>query len=113
MAYRPDGEVIERYGGIETSTNNEAELRAVVEALESLPEKSLLLVRTDSQLVMNCATGVWGRKAKNLWPLWDRYDVAVERHCDVLWEWVRGHSGEPGNERADELAGLGRSLVTP
>jgi ribonuclease HI len=107
----------ELFGGTPDTTNNRMELQAVIEALASLKERCHVIVHTDSQYVKN---GIqewmrnWIRRGwrtsdnkpvKNV-ELWQRLAAEVARH-DVHWRWVRGHAGNPGNERADELANRG------
>ena len=90
------------------------ELTAPVEALSALPDSSHVSLYTDSQYVKNGIT-VWisnwkrngwktsnGKQVKNQ-DLWQALDQSTQRHV-VEWYWVKGHSGEAGNERADELA---------
>ena len=100
-------EPIEISGADPETTNNEMELMAVVRALESLERPSHILIRSDSQLVIKCATWEWGRKAEHLQALWRRYDAETCRHL-VSWLWVKGHAGDERNERADYLAGQAR-----
>jgi ribonuclease HI len=101
-------------GGESATTNNRMELRAVIEALEALKRPCRIRLHTDSTYVMKGMTEWlenWKRRnwrtadrkpVKNV-ELWQRLEQAVARH-DVEWRWVRGHSGDPENERADELA---------
>jgi ribonuclease HI len=108
-AYRlewPDGSVDEAVGGERMTTNNREELKAVREALRAFRARAggdaswRIVVRTDSMGVINWLTGQWKRK-KNL----DLYpDIDALLDSRVRFEYVRGHSGEPGNERVDELA---------
>jgi ribonuclease HI len=111
----------EIFGGEAQTTNNRMELTAVIRALEALPGATRARVHTDSQYVQqgisNWIHG-WKRKGwrtadgkpvKNQ-DLWRRLDETAQRHR-VEWVWVRGHAGDPGNERADELANLGAASV--
>jgi ribonuclease HI len=111
------GEVKELYGGEAETTNNRMELMAAIQALESLKRKCKVQLTTDSEYVKNGITQwiqSWkkrGWKTANKKPvknmdLWQRLDKAVSEH-DVDWHWVRGHTGHPENERADELANKG------
>ncbi len=107
----------ELFGGETDTTNNRMELMAAISALESLTRESKVVVTTDSTYVMKGITTWvrdWKRRnwmtasrkpVKNV-DLWKRLDEAVARH-QVSWEWVKGHSGHPENERADELARRG------
>jgi len=104
-------------GGEAETTNNRMELMAVIEALGSLKRPCQVHIMTDSQYVMKGITEwIQGWKRRN-WKtsankpvknadLWVRLEEAVSGH-EVRWSWVRGHTGHPGNERADELANRG------
>ena len=113
VLYR-DGGVNELSGAESNTTNNRMELTAPVEALSALPDSGHVSLYTDSQYVKNGIT-VWisnwkrngwktsnGKQVKNQ-DLWQALDQSTQRHV-VEWYWVKGHSGEAGNERADELA---------
>lgn len=104
-------------GGEPDTTNNRMELRAVIEALRALKRPCQVIVHTDSQYVQKgmseWMTG-WKRRqwrtadkkpVKNA-DLWQELDALVAQH-EVSWQWVRGHAGDPGNERADQLANQG------
>lgn len=105
------------FGGETDTTNNRMELMAAISALEALTRDARVVVTTDSTYVKNGITTWvkdWKRRnwmtssrkpVKNV-DLWQRLDEAASRH-DVTWEWVKGHSGHPENERADELARRG------
>ena len=96
------------------TTNNIMELTAVIEALKSLTRPCKIILTTDSNYVKNGITE-WihgwkkkGWKTANKKPVknkeyWQQLDVEVQRHT-IDWKWVKGHSGHPENERADELA---------
>lgn len=111
----------ELFGGAADTTNNRMELMAVIEALTALKRHCDVVVHTDSQYVKNGITewlAQWERRGwktadrkpvKNV-DLWQQLDRQVRRHS-VQWRWVRGHSGDPGNERADELANRGVEQV--
>lgn len=108
-AYRlewPDGTLNEAAGGELATTNNREELKAVREALRAVRARIgtdpqwRIIVRTDSLGVINWLTGGWKRK-KNL-DLYPGIDSLVDAR--VQFEHVRGHSGDPGNERVDALA---------
>jgi len=109
----------ELWGGDPTTTNNRMELTAVIEALASLKKRCKVVVYTDSEYVRNGITS-WihnwkarGWKTADKKPvknieLWQRLDALAAGH-EVTWRWVKGHAGDPGNERADELANRGIS----
>jgi ribonuclease HI len=95
----------EDFGGERDTSNNRMEMRAIIEALNACGKASEVIVRTDSQLVVLCAVGRWKKRANlDLWA--EMADLC--RWRSVVFEWWRGHSGTPGNERADYLANQGR-----
>lgn len=104
----------ELYGYEEDTTNNRMELMAAICALETLNRSCDVDLTTDSQYVRKGITEWMDAWKKRGWrtaakkdvknkDLWQRLDKAVNEH-DIEWHWVKGHSGHPGNERADELA---------
>ena len=107
----------ELFGGEALTTNNRMELTAVIEALASLKRRSPVAIYTDSEYVRNgITTWIHGWKTRG-WrtadkkpvkntDLWQKLDALAVQH-DVQWHWVRGHTGDPGNERADALANRG------
>ncbi|MBI2294455.1 MAG: ribonuclease HI [Betaproteobacteria bacterium] len=111
----------ELYGGEPNTTNNRMELTAVIRALEALKRRCRVRLHTDSQYVQQ-GISTWihewkrrgwrtaGKKPVKNDDLWRRLDELRARH-DVEWIWVRGHAGDEGNERADELANLGVQSV--
>lgn len=112
LAFR--GEERELSGCEADTTNNQMELRAAIEALETLKRPMRVRLHTDSAYVKQGITEWIGRWKANGWrtankkrvknrDLWERLDQARERH-EVEWRWLRGHAGHPENERADELA---------
>jgi ribonuclease HI len=111
----------ELYGGEAATTNNRMELTAVIEALAALKRPCEVTIHTDSEYVRKGITEWihnWKRRGwttadrkpvKNA-ELWQRLDALRERHR-VQWRWVKGHAGDPGNERADALANRGADSV--
>lgn len=104
-------------GGEADTTNNRMELLAAISALEALKRRSSVRLYTDSQYVKNGIQAWIQNWKRNGWKtaskkavknadLWQRLDSAVSQH-QVEWVWVKGHSGDPGNEKADELANKG------
>ncbi len=101
-------------GGEAATTNNRMELLALIHGLEALKRPTQVRICTDSQYVMKGMTewlAGWKRRGwltadrqpvKNV-DLWQRLEVALAPHR-VEWQWVRGHSGHPDNERVDALA---------
>ena len=113
----------ELFGGEPQTTNNRMELMAVIMALEALKRPCHVVLHADSQYVLKGITE-WlaGWKAKG-WKtaakqpvknvdLWQRLDALVARtEHQIEWRWVRGHDGDPGNERADALANRGVAQI--
>ena len=107
----------ELFGGEKLTTNNRMELTAVIEALASLKRSCEVTIHTDSEYVRKGITE-WihgwkqrGWKTADRKPvknaeLWQRLDALRALH-QVHWRWVKGHSGDAGNERADALANRG------
>jgi ribonuclease HI len=89
-------------GSEERSTNQRAEILAAIGALELLDEPAEAEIVSDSMYLTQCGTGRWQRRT-NL-DLWARLDAAAAPHLNVTYRWVRGHAGNPGNERAHRLA---------
>ncbi len=111
---RFEGHEKEIYGYEEETTNNRMELMAAIRALEILNRECSVVLTTDSQYVRQGITEWMDGWKKRGWKtaakkpvknkdLWKRLDKAVKQH-DVDWQWVKGHSGHEGNERADDLA---------
>ena len=104
-------------GGEEETTNNRMELLAAIRALQSLKRPSTVVLHTDSVYLKDGVTSWMPRWKTNGWKtaakkpvknvdLWHEIDEAIARHT-IDWRWVKGHSGDPGNERADALARQG------
>ncbi|GAB5503757.1 ribonuclease HI [Pyruvatibacter sp.] len=101
-------------GGEADTTNNRMELMAAIMALETMKRPVEVHLHTDSTYVRDGITKWIHGWKKNGWrtaakkpvknaDLWQRLEEAASRHT-VEWHWVKGHSGHPQNERADELA---------
>lgn len=111
---RYNGVERELYGYQPLTTNNQMELMAAIQALETLKRPCDVVLTTDSQYVRQGITewlAGWKRKGwktaagkpvKNQ-ELWQRLDVAAAQH-KIDWRWVKGHSGHAENERVDQLA---------
>ena len=105
------------YGSSVLTTNNIMELTAVIESLKIINKQSQIIITTDSTYVKNGITK-WihnwklkGWKTASKKPvknklLWKELDSLSKQHT-IQWEWVRGHTGHPGNEEADILANKG------
>ena len=106
---REDARRIECYGHIpasQSTTNNRAEISAVLATLSLAPPDSPLKIYSDSEYTIKVAQGIYQMKANS--DLWSLYRVLLNhRKIPPVFEWVRGHAGHDLNERADELAGLG------
>jgi ribonuclease HI len=107
----------EMHGGEAPTTNNRMELMAAIQALEALTRPARVRLFTDSTYLRNGITKWMAGWQRNGWQtkerkpvknvdLWQRLAEAVARH-EIEWLWVKGHAGDPGNERADALANLG------
>ena len=114
---KKDDKVNEFFGGDLETTNNKMELTAVIKGFENLNNASEVLVKTDSTYVINGITKWlpnwkakgWINSAKKPVAnkdLWEQLESLVSNH-KVDWLWVKGHSGDDENERADELARKG------
>lgn len=104
----------ELVGGEALSTNNRMELMAAIVALETLTEACEVVLHTDSQYVRQGITEWMRNWVRRGWKtaagdpvknrdLWERLHAATGRHV-IDWRWVKGHSGDPDNERVDVLA---------
>ena len=107
----------ELFGGEAHTTNNKMELTAVIEGLRALKEPCDVTLHVDSTYVMQGVKTWMAGWKRNGWrtadkkpvknqDLWQALDTEVQRH-HVTWVWVKGHAGDPGNERADRLANQG------
>lgn len=102
-------------GSAAPSTNNRMELTAAIKALQNIQEPSEILIKTDSQYLINAFNKNWLKGwQKNNWitsqkkpvlnkDLWILLLEQNNKH-KIKWEWVRGHNGDKENERCDELA---------
>ena len=106
----------EIYGASKNTTNNIMELTAVIESLKNLKKPCELTITTDSKYVKNGITEWIHNWKKNGWrtaakkevknkELWIELDSLIQIHS-ITWDWVKGHSGHPENERADLLANV-------
>jgi ribonuclease HI len=104
-------------GGEPDTTNNRMELMAAIMALEALTQSCQVVLTTDSRYVMDGITQWMANWKKRGWKtaskqpvknadLWRRLDAACTKHT-IEWQWVKGHSGHPENEKADALANRG------
>ena len=110
-----DGDVQQRHYGYEAhATNNQMELQAAIEALRTLNEPHKVTLTTDSQYLRKGITEWIDKWQRNGWqnsqkqPVknqdrWQLLLAETKKH-DIEWKWVRGHSGHPDNELADQLA---------
>lgn len=110
-----DGRRYELSGGFRKTTNNRMELLAVIEGLSALRRRCEVTVFSDSKYIVDAVNKGWARRWRaNGWrrnrtdkalnpDLWARLLTLLDAH-DVTMRWVKGHAGNPGNERADALA---------
>ncbi len=105
------------HGGEAHTTNNRMELTAVIKGLEALSKSCEIIITSDSKYVLlgvtewmeNWKKRGWktaGKKPVQNVDLWQQLDLLTQSHT-IQWKWVKGHSGHPENEIADELANLG------
>ena len=117
VVMRWQGREKEMHGGDPLTTNNRMELTAAIQALEALTRPSTVSLHTDSKYLLDGITKWIAGWQRNGWltsakkpvkndDLWRRLVEAMSRH-EVTWRWVKGHAGDPGHARADELARLG------
>ena len=118
---RSNGHEREMYGYAPHTTNNRMELMAAISALEALKRPCVVDMHTDSQYVREGITKYINNWKRNGWrtaskepvknqDLWQRLDAARNLHT-VRWHWVKGHSGDQFNDRADELVREARDAV--
>lgn len=111
------GQEKELYGGEQETTNNRMELMAVIKGLEALKTNCRVEINIDSKYVLQGITEWMPNWKKKGWKtaankpvknedLWRRLDQALTGH-QIKWVWVKGHSGNNGNDRADALANRG------
>lgn len=111
------GKEKEIYGGEVSTTNNRMELTATIMALEALTQPCSIQIYCDSKYVVQGITEWLSNWKKRGWKtasksavknedLWRRLDTAIAKH-HIEWKWIKGHSGDKGNDRADMLANLG------
>ena len=111
---RCKGHERELSGGDPDTTNNRMELMGAIMALETLSEPCTVVLHTDSQYVRQGITQWMPNWVRRGWKtaggdpvknrdLWERLELATRRHA-IDWRWVKGHSGDPDNERVDVLA---------
>ena len=111
------GKTKELCGGEAETTNNRMELTAAIKAINSLKRRSTVELHTDSTYVKDGITKWMAGWKKNGWKtaarkpvknkdLWLALDDAISQH-QINWKWVKGHAGDPGNEKADQLANEG------
>lgn len=105
------------YGGEPNTTNNRMELMAAIQALEALKQPCQVRLNIDSKYVLQGITEWLPNWKKRQWKtatghpvknedLWQRLDTITLKHA-IEWVWIKGHSGDVGNELADQLANLG------
>ncbi len=102
-------------GGEKQTTNNRMELLAIISALKALNEPCKVFIHSDSKYVIDAVVLGWAKKWKaNGWmrnkkdralnvDLWEQLLKLLDKH-EVEFEWIKGHSGHPENEKCDQLA---------
>lgn len=109
------------FGGEHDTTNNRMELLAVIRALQALKRPCIVYLHTDSSYVQKGMTEWLANWKLRNWKtaskkpvknadLWQLLDQLASQHT-IHWRWVKGHAGDPGNERADSLANQGVSQL--
>lgn len=118
-----NGEEKELSGGEEKTTNNRMEVLAAIQAFQALKKPCKVRLHTDSTYLRDGITKWITNWKRNGWrtaarkpvknaDLWQLLEEVMKPH-DVEWHWVKGHSGHPENERADELARQGMTPYKP
>jgi len=108
-------------GGEKDTTNNRMEMQAAIEAMKAVKPGWKIILHTDSQYLKNGLTQWIHGWKRNGWKtaakkpvknqdLWIELDALCSKR-DITWKWVKGHAGDPGNERADALANQGMASV--
>jgi ribonuclease HI len=114
VSLRYNGTVKNLYGAEADTTNNRMELMAAIRGLESLKRPCKVVLYTDSKYVLEGITSWMSNWKSRGWKtaakkpvknveLWQRLDAATDDH-DISWQWIKGHTGDEGNEMADALA---------
>lgn len=104
------------YGAELNTTNNRMELMSAIQGLEALKRPSCVTIYTDSQYVYKGITTWLAAWKRNSWrtanhtsvknaDLWQRLDATCKNH-QINWQWLRGHSGNSGNELSDHFANI-------
>lgn len=107
--------ILEKAGFEKHTTNNRMELMAIIQSFETMEKNKKYIIYTDSQYAYKGITEWRHSWKKNGWKnskkrvvenldLWKRLDELVECHENVKYQWIRGHNGKEGNEKADQLA---------
>lgn len=110
IVFLKDGKKIGQYAKMyPNTTNNQMEISAMLIALKTIAKMndvSEIIVHTDSQYVIGCASEGWKRKKNQ--QLWAQYDEVAktlfEKNIALKFQWVHGHNGDKYNEIADDLA---------
>lgn len=114
---------IELFGGSDNVTNNQMELTAAIQVMDFFKDPTYIHIITDSEYLINGASkwiDGWRKRGwktasgdvvKNV-ELWKKIDAYLTYHT-ITWKWVKGHSGDAGNERADILANKGIHTSSP
>lgn len=114
VSLRYNGSIKNLNGAEAETTNNRMELMAAIIGLESLKRPCKVVLYTDSKYVLEGITSWMANWKSRGWKtaakkpvknieLWQRLDAATDDH-DISWQWIRGHTGDEGNEMADSLA---------